>query len=274
MPILANTTHLRQLYPLIKALKNKSRNRTGLPHSIVDINDVNITDPSLITRVFAEHFEKQHSLTNNLVSIHDTEVVNSINLLNSMNPSIPFCNLLPANLCSIEETKNLTSNLPSQYQNLLTNTEELQIIINQKINKKSSGTDHIPIHTFKFLEPNIILFLVTFFNQLIAAGYFPQTWKHAIITPIPNTNKDPKFVKNWRPISQLKTISKLFGKIIDSKLSVQLNNILPNFQFGFTNKKSTIHPLTRFTSDVVIGLNHGRVTTAISLDLQSAFDIV
>jgi hypothetical protein len=64
--------------------------------------------------------------------------------------------------------------------------------------------------------------------------YFPNTWKHASVIPIPKPGKDHSNPLNYRPISLLSSVSKIFEKIILKRLQdfVSTNNVLPDHQFG------------------------------------------
>lgn len=50
--------------------------------------------------------------------------------------------------------------------------------------------------------------------------------------------------------------------------------LIPDFQFGFRNKLSTMHLLALFTNQIANNLNINNVTTACLLDFQAAFDTI
>lgn len=228
-----------------------------------------------IAMLLGENFAKNHSLTTNCESIHQNAVNHDIQNLATQNPIISFdANISPA----IIDNKNLmeiNNNLPPGQQNLLTSTEEVANIINTRPNKKSSGADSMPYSIMKQFNSTIILGLTIYFNHLIAIGYFPVCWQTAIITPIPKPGRDASLAENWRPISQLICLSKIYERIIASRLRQHLTsiNILQN-QFGFLPKHSTNHALARIQSDINDGLNKKRVTTLVALDLKAAFDTI
>lgn len=55
------------------------------------------------------------------------------------------------------------------------------------------------------------LFLI--FNMSLQEGTFPQVWKKAFIVPIPKAG-DNTYIENYRPISKLPILSKMFEGII------------------------------------------------------------
>ena len=75
--------------------------------------------------------------------------------------------------------------------------------------------------------------------------------KIAIVIPV-NTKDDTQDWNNYRPISLLPNISKLFEKLIKNRLSkfLEENKCLFSRQFGFRNKHSTNHTLTDLTETI------------------------
>lgn len=106
--------------------------------------------------------------------------------------------------------------------------------------------------------------------------YIPANWKIASVTPVPKPNKNSEIINNWRPISQLPTISKCYEKIIDKILRFECNerNLLDPCQFGFQPGCSTVHTIAKIVNDIAKGLNNGNPTMAVLIDLKSAFDVI
>ncbi|GBP96727.1 Probable RNA-directed DNA polymerase from transposon BS [Eumeta japonica] len=78
----------------------------------------------------------------------------------------------------------------------------------------------------------ILLFI---FNAMLRLEYFPNNWKVAVVKMIPKPGKDLTKAESYRPISLLPTMSKLFEKLLVTKLSPILaeRNCIPDHQFGF-----------------------------------------
>lgn len=80
-------------------------------------------------------------------------------------------------------------------------------------------------------------------------GYYPSVWKHANVLPIPKPGRDSSILANWRPISQLSCLGKLFECIllhrIDRFIDVNLKSLFDT-QFGFRRGISVEHHLNSF----------------------------
>lgn len=236
-----------------------------------------IDSPDRICEEFANMFERNHALTTNTKSQFDPFVIKSMNIINRFDSIISFeVGGVSACINDFEELKAIDNKWPDESYGLLTCAEEVTKIISSKNNKKSTGRDNMPNYLIKFFDLRIIVLLATFFNHIIANHHFPQIWKEALITPIPKGGRDSSIILNWRPISQLNALSKILEKIIDIRLMkiVEKNNILPRFQFGFRSGRSTYHPLAILNNEITSGLNSNKMTTVITLDIQSAFDTV
>lgn len=83
-------------------------------------------------------------------------------------------------------------------------------------------------------------------------------------------------MNNYRPISLLSNIDKIFEILIKNRLISFLDkyNIISNNQFGFRNKHSTTHALISLTETIRQNLDSGKFSCGIFIDLQKAFDTV
>ena len=91
------------------------------------------------------------------------------------------------------------------------------------------------------------------FNQSIRSGKFPNLVKSGNITPIYKSGP-PTDTSNFRPISKLHTISKLFETLAKESLLKYLiyKDILSSDQYGFRKGLSTFDALHKFSSDIII----------------------
>jgi hypothetical protein len=99
--------------------------------------------------------------------------------------------------------------------------------------------------------------LTLLFNSIFQLGYFPTIWKSAEVIPIHKPNKPTTDANSYCPISLLSSVSKLLERIIAARLTtfVNQNHLLPETQFGFRKKHSTVSQLAMITDYISHGYN-------------------
>lgn len=141
--------------------------------------------------------------------------------------------------------------------------------------RKSSGPNSIPVNLFKLLHRDIstpISFLV---NLSFQTGKFPSLLKISKVIPIFKRGSSLE-VFNYRPISLLSNIEKIFEKLMYSRLIsfIDNHNIIFSRQFGFRKSHSTIHAVLDIVERIRKCLDKGDIACGIFVDLQKAFDTV
>ena len=114
-------------------------------------------------------------------------------------------------------------------------------------------------------------FITNLINDCIENSSFPDKLKLAEITPIPKT-EDSQYVGDFRPISILPAISKLFEKVLSNQLSAYFDNIFCNLLCGFRKRHSTQHALMQLLRSWQKRLDNGNIVGTILMDLSKAFD--
>ena len=125
-----------------------------------------------------------------------------------------------------------------------TNKEEICKIISSLNFNKSCGPDSIPTKILHLVQDQISKQLLTNCNLSFSTGIFPTILKTTNVIPI--HKKDSKLeVTNYRPISLLSNIDKIFEKLIHSRLTefYEKRQILDCKQFGFGKDFSTNHAI-------------------------------
>ena len=123
------------------------------------------------------------------------------------------------------------------------------------------------------INPTASEILCGIFNECIQAGIYPECLKRAAIRPL--HKKESKLeVGNYRPISLLSNINKIFEKIIQDRLTDFINkhNIIFDNQFGFRKGHNTNHALIALTELVRKSLDNNQFAAGIFIDLKKAFD--
>ena len=87
---------------------------------------------------------------------------------------------------------------------------------------------------------------------------------------------DKSLCNNYRPISILSHIAKVFERLVHVRLSsfLEKNNIVSNFQLGFRPAHSTQHAINYSHEKFLQALDNNEHVAAVFLDSSKAFDIV
>ena len=155
--------------------------------------------------------------------------------------------------------------------------EEVRLALAKLGLKKSPGIDNIPGDYLKLLSGCITPFLTDLFNTLFEKQYFPPSWKESIIIPI-HKSGDTANPKNYRGISLLSTLSKVFMSILTNRLRywAETESKFGFEQAGFRADHSTVdHIFTLYAmaAKCVYGGGRGKLYAAF-VDYQKAFDSV
>ena len=107
------------------------------------------------------------------------------------------------------------------------------------------------------------------FNTSLETSIFPDIWKIARVAPIYKEG-DNSEKTNYRPISVLPVISRLFERLIYNQLyrHLNLNNLLANEQSGFRRLHSTLTSLLNSTDDWYSALDSRQLVGLVFIDLK------
>jgi len=139
--------------------------------------------------------------------------------------------------------------------------------------KMSSGIDDIPAKVVKHTAPALIQSYKALFNKILRDG-IPLEWKIAKVIGLP---KKPKSidVTNFRPISNLCSLEKLFERcILNRLLLLNMDDLVGHHQHGFRPFHSTTTCLLDLQSHITEGLDKGLNNITYTLDLTAAFDML
>ena len=159
----------------------------------------------------------------------------------------------------------------------ITPTDEWEIksLILSLNENKSNGPNSIPNEIFSKVAPILSKPLSNICNHSFSTGIYPEKLKIAKIIPI--YKKDSKIsVKNYRPISLLSNINKIFEKVMHKMLYrfLEIHNCIYELQFGFRAKHATSHAVMSITEKIKKSLNNNEIAIGVFVDHQKAFDTV
>jgi len=154
----------------------------------------------------------------------------------------------------------------------LTTELELVKIIKTLAPKNSSGPDLL---SNKMLKKEMYAFsriLKPLINESISEGTFPTVLKEANVIPV--HKKGPKnSLDNYRPISLLPVLSKVFEKVLNAQItSVIDNGFIDDNQFGFRKGHSTEDAVIKFVDEIEKELSKKHHVASVFVDVSKAFD--
>ena len=152
--------------------------------------------------------------------------------------------------------------------------EELGKSLKALPNNKSPGSDGLTTEFYKFFWPDIKRYVFDSFQYAFTTGRLSRDQRRAVLTLLPKQNKDPRHLKNWRPLSVLNTDYKILTKTLADRLQKVLPSIISNDQVGYIKGRyigenlRTILDIFEFTTTKT---NPG---IAVFLDFEKAFDTI
>ncbi len=144
----------------------------------------------------------------------------------------------------------------------------------QMENNKSPGSDGLSVEFYKFFWDDIQNLVTNSLNSALCKNELSIEQRRGVITLIPKSDKDLRYIKNWRPITLLNTDYKILTKALADRLQVALKEIISHDQTGYI-KGRYIGENIRVIDDII---NYTSVFNIkgfmLMLDFEKAFDTV
>ena len=191
-----------------------------------------------------------------------------------------------ANIASNLKIKNEATHAVNSYQEFLqqpvenalnlsrVGAQEVHKIINNFKNKSTLDTKisalKIANKSFKFTH-----MLAKIINKSFSDGIFPQQLKNARVVPIFKEGSKTD-VGNYRPISLLSSLSKIYEKLMHIRILnfLDSNGVLHDMQYGFRPGRSCEHALLNAQQILLDSLSRRQVSLLLLIDFSKAFDMV
>ena len=139
--------------------------------------------------------------------------------------------------------------------------------------KKATTHKSIPPKILKSNSDVCVEPLTQIFNDCIENSSFPDELKWADVTSLPK-NGPSNSRTNFRPISVLPTVSKLFERIKNKQLVAYITPFLSSLLCGFQKGYNAQHALVRLLEKLKISLDEGGKAGAVLMDPSKAFDCI
>ena len=190
-----------------------------------------------------------------------------------------FTNIGPSLASNIPATGNKTYkaflNTPCTHNFTLSAITESEVIktIDKLPSKTSSGVDDISPVLLKYIKHEISKPVTLILKQCLTTGIFPDKLKIAKVVPIYKSD-DENIFNNYRPISILPAMSKVFEKIVFNQTYTYFydHNLFFGNQYGFRKKHSIELAVLEVICRITNQLDEGLTPMNKYLDLSKAFD--
>ena len=232
---------IKQIWKIIKETLNRSKSE-ALPNRFL-VGELYIDDPKEIANAFNSYF---------------------INIGPSAASHI---------VTDVSYKDYLSENHATTMKMKFVKEEAVDSIINKLKNKSSRVIDGISNQILMIAKAELLRPLTFLINQMIHTGTYPQQLKIVKVTPIFKAN-DKELFSNYRPISLLPSISKIFESVIYQQLMKYLleNKLLSSQQYGFRANHSTELAALNLIDRLTYDLDNGKIPVNIYIDLEKAFD--
>ena len=154
-------------------------------------------------------------------------------------------------------------------------TEEIFNIISSLENKSTAGHDGISNKLLKLVASVVSYHVAKLINRSIQEGFFPVCLKTAKIIPL-HKNGNFENPSNYRPISLLSSLSKVFEKVLNARMVefLEKHQLFSNDQFRFRPKRSCAHGIASVTELMRNVIESQKIGFACFIDFQKAFDTI
>ncbi|RVE40675.1 hypothetical protein evm_014675 [Chilo suppressalis] len=150
---------------------------------------------------------------------------------------------------------------------------EIRIALKQLKNNKAAGDDGITTELLRAGGTPVLKVLQKLFNSVIHQGKTPKAWSRSEVILFFKKG-DKTLLKNYRPISLLSHIYKLFSRVITNRLARRLDDFQPPEQAGFRKGFRTIDHIHTLRQIIQKTEEYNRPLCLAFVDYEKAFDSI
>ena len=127
---------------------------------------------------------------------------------------------------------------------------------------KESGLDCIPVVVLKDCESEIFYILADLISKCLKKSSFPNCWKVSLMVPQFNNVGQRSNAKNYRPVSLLSVVSKVFKKLVNGRIVDHLEKcgLFSDFHYAFKSSLSPADLLTVVSNRITAAFNRSGAT--------------
>ena len=211
----------------------------SIPFEIIKENGNSETQVNVVLNHWKEEFERLFNFGNQ--DTHEEFVHANVNTLPGLNDPISMC--------------------------------EVDKAVNRAKTNKAVGVDNLPNEILKNKET--VKLLTCLFNKIFSLQKVPSMWSVGIIKPIPKSSlTDPRVPLQYRGITLLSTVYKLFSSVLNNRIVKVCNthDLIVDEQNGFRAGRACIDHLFVLSSIIRNRKNRNLPTYTCFIDFEKAFD--
>ena len=152
-------------------------------------------------------------------------------------------------------------------------TDEIRNALKKMKKNKAPGEDNIVIEAVKIGGDRLLENIKELFNLCLHQSETPTRWQNAL-TILLHKKGDPTDLENYRPISLLNHLYKLFTRIITDRLETKLDFYQPKEQAGFRKNFGTNDHLHCIKGIIEKSIEYNRPLVLAFVDFRKAFDTI
>ena len=177
-------------------------------------------------------------------------------------------------------SQSILDNLDNEYDleglNTAITEDEVNSAIKRLKSGRAAGEDLVYNEYIKHSTPLLSKTYCKLFNKVLDTGDIPDEWVNGLILPLYKGRGSETDCNNYRGITLLSCVGKLFTSILNDRLSefIESNKILSENQAGFRKYHSTLDHIFVLKSLIDVYAAHNRKLFCAFVDFKKAFDTV
>ena len=255
-----NKTFWKRIKPLFSEKSSSNRNITLIE------NDIVISDKREVAEKLNNYFVEAVEYLEIAEFQSDNDTIYSENVDEQIDNIIKKYKSHPSILKIKENVK-----LETKFKFSDITQEEIENEIKKLDSRKSIMEDDIPIKVLKGSFDLVSNYLSGIYNSVKKSNNFPPSLKLSDVTPI-HKAKERTIKNNYRPVSIIPIISKIYEKIMYSSIFLYIEKFLSPYLFGYRKGHSTQDCLLVMVETWRKALDEKKYAGAILTDLSKAFD--
>ena len=152
--------------------------------------------------------------------------------------------------------------------------DELKVALNQFAYNKSPGCDGMMIELYVHLWDTIAKPYFSAIQHAVANGKLHISARRGILTLIPKRERNPNFLKNWRPLTMLSVDYKIFAKALDNRLKTVLPEVIAKTQTGFMAQRHITSNIIKLMQLMSAANAKKTQMLVMIIDFEKCFDTI